>query len=213
MLDIPTQYCESLIGYFLSQPLNVISNVAFLITAFIAYRYLRNRDIKKLYVLTILLGVVGLSSVLWHMTNSHVGDILDTYSIVLFASVAAILLLTKITKSKITTIISFVILLYLAFISERFTLWNGSFPYVVLLIGFLIAGRIYIKRFPTAKAVFIYAFLTFLIAIVLRSLDILICPFVSSGTHFLWHILVALFGYQIILMLAHSDSHTSIAHS
>lgn len=210
MLDIPTQYCESLVGSFLSQPFNVISNVAFLIAAFLAYRYLRNHRITGLFILPILLGVIGISSAWWHISNSNLGDILDSFSIVLFASVAAILLLTQITKSKVAIALSFVILLSSTLITERVTEWNGSLPYIVLLVGFLIGGIVYIKKFPSAKVIFLSAFLTFSIAIVLRSLDILLCPFVPFGTHFFWHILVAGLGSQIILMLTHSKKNRSL---
>ncbi len=206
MLDIPTKYCESLIGYFFPQPLNIISNVAFLIAAFLAYRYLRNHRVSRLYILPILLGIIGIGSAWWHITNSRLGDILDTFSIVLFASVAVLLLLTEIAKSKVVTALSFILLLSLVLITERFAAWNGSLPYVVLLIGFVIIGVIYIKKIPSAKSVFLSAILIFLIAIVFRSVDIILCPCIPFGTHFLWHVLLAGLGYQIILMLANAKN-------
>ncbi|KKU75860.1 MAG: hypothetical protein UY01_C0002G0003 [Candidatus Nomurabacteria bacterium GW2011_GWB1_47_6] len=206
MLDIPTQYCEHIMGHFLSQPLNAISNIAYFLAAFLSYIYLRQHTAPKLYVLPILLGVVGIGSMWWHITNSSIGDILDTYSIALFASVTTLLFLTKITKSKIIAAVSFAALLSFVLMAERFVALNGSLPYVVLLGGFLIAGKIYVKKFPSVKVVFISTSLTFLIAITLRSLDIFLCPILPFGTHFIWHILIAVFGYQIVLMLAHSDS-------
>src|SRR3989344_748627 len=206
MLDIPTQYCESLSGHFLSQPLNAISNVTFLIAAFVAYQYLRQQPATRLYILPILLGVIGIGSAWWHTTNSHVGDILDTFSIGLFVSIVAILLLTQITRSKIVATIYFTLLLASVIITERFPILNDSLPYVILLGGFVIAGIIYIKKFPSAKVIFVSASFTFLTAIIFRSTDILLCPLIPLGTHFLWHVLVAGLGYQIILMLAHAKS-------
>ncbi|MDP9249385.1 MAG: ceramidase, partial [bacterium] len=204
MLDIPTQYCESLIGNILSQPLNAISNVAYFVAAFIAYRYLRQQKATKLFILPALLGVIGIGSAWWHIANSYVGDMLDTYSIALFASVVTIIFLTKITKSKVVVTAFFVVLLFLVFLAETLAVWNGSLPYVVLLGGFLITGIFYKKKFPSTKLIFLSASLTFLAAITVRSVDIILCPYIPTGTHFLWHILVATLGYQIILLIAHA---------
>ena len=98
-MDIPTEYCELFSEYFLSQPLNAISNVAFLIAAWFAYRYLRDRGFKKLYILPTLLTLVGISSAWWHITDSYIGDILDTFSIVALASAVVIFLLARIAMS------------------------------------------------------------------------------------------------------------------
>ena len=130
----------------MSQPLNAISNVTFLIAAFLAYQYLRQQPATRLYILPILLGVIGIGSAWWHTTNSHVGDILDTFSIGLFVSIVAILLLTQITRSKIVATIYFTLLLASVIITERFPILNDSLPYVILLGGFVIAGIIYIKK-------------------------------------------------------------------
>ena len=200
-MDIPTEYCETLTGYVLSQPLNAISNVAFLIAAWFAYKCLQDRGAKRLYVLPILLAFVGISSAWWHITDSHLGDILDTFSIVVFASVAVIILLTRISKSKPAIALSFVALLSLVFTTERSTALNGSLPYVVLLVGLAIAGSIYIRKFPEAKVWLYSSLVTFFVAIVVRSTDIFLCPSIPFGTHFLWHILVAALGYQLIRLL------------
>jgi len=204
-MDMPTEYCESLVGYFLSQPLNVISSTAFLVTAFMSYRYLQKRNLSKLYILPILLGIIGLSSAWWHINNSPIGDILDTFSIVVFASVVAIFLLKRITNSKKQAGLYFAVLLVVGLLAERLEILNASLPYLVLLVGFIIFGMVYVKKFQRARTIFYFALGTFSLAILLRCVDIVLCPTLPQGTHFLWHILVALLGYQLITMLSHSN--------
>ena len=158
ILDIPTQYCESQIEGFLSQPLNTFSNVAFLIAAFLANGKIRNLDVRRHYILPVLLAFVGVCSAWWHITNSQLGNTLDTLSIFIFASIATIQLLSKIATSNVVTVVVFILLLALILITERIAAWNGSLPYVVLLVSFGIGGFIYLKKFALEKGIFISAF-------------------------------------------------------
>src|SRR4051812_39310053 len=101
MLDIPTQHCERLVtGGF--EPLNTISNIGFIIAAVCAFWMLRESKSVIKYVLPIILVSMGLGSALWHATHSTIGDIADTGTIVIFASVITILFLRKIFSPAFT---------------------------------------------------------------------------------------------------------------
>ncbi|MGH7928076.1 MAG: hypothetical protein ACREQV_09795, partial [Candidatus Binatia bacterium] len=97
-------------------------------------------------------------------------------------------------------ILTVIVLLVITLLAEQLPYLNGSLPYLVLLIGFIIGGVFYAKKFPDSRPLIITAAFTFGLTITFRSIDILVCPTVSFGTHFLWHILVATFGYQLILL-------------
>ncbi len=201
MFDVPTQYCERIVGQLSFEPINIISSVAYLVVAVIAYWYLRKRGHTS-PVLPVLLGLIGLGSMWWHITASPLGDIADTLSIAVFASVAAFMLLQAILRSKLAIGGAFLFLLAAILFTESSDVLNGSLPYIVLLAGFVVAGTFYAQKFPSSKFLVVSAVLTFLSAILFRSIDLSVCSYLPIGTHFLWHILVAAFGLQLLMLLS-----------
>lgn len=201
MFDIPTKYCEQLLqlGW---EPINTTTNLAFIFAGLMAFYALRKQQGVIKFVLPTLLTLIGLGSGWWHVGHTHSGDIADTLSILLFASVVGVLLLKKIFQSWAIVIPAFVVLLVVTLFAEQLPYFNGSLPYIVLLIGFIIGGIFYTKKFPESRTLIITAALTFILAIIFRSIDMVVCSELVIGTHFLWHILVATFGYQLIMLTA-----------
>ena len=202
MLDIPTEYCERLSHLLGPEPLNVLSNVAFLLAASFAYRAVRSHELKSV-ALPILLSAVGIASAWWHLFHTRTGDIADTLSIFLFACVAGVLFLYKTFSSKVRVTVFALVTTVLVLGGEQVRWLNGSMPYVVVLLALGLAGMVYAQKFPSKRLSVLLMFSTFLLALTLRSLDSALCSFIPIGTHFLWHILVAFFGYQIILLVVH----------
>ncbi|MBM3206864.1 MAG: hypothetical protein FJZ43_04570 [Candidatus Staskawiczbacteria bacterium] len=201
MFDIPTEYCEQLlqIGW---EPINTISNLAFVIAGIFAFYKLKNEKGVLKFVLPTLLILVGVGSSLWHFSHTHLGDIADTFFILIFASVVSLLFFRKLLHSWTAILLSFFALLGITLFAEQLDYLNGSLPYVVLLIALIVGGIFYGKKFGDSKTLLLTTVAIFGLAIIFRSIDILICPSISFGTHFLWHILVAVLGYQLILLVA-----------
>ncbi len=201
MFDIPTEYCEQLlqIGW---EPINTISNLAFIFAGIFAFYKLRNEKSVLRLILPILLVLVGIGSSWWHISHTHYGDIADTFFILIFASAVSILFFKKLLQSWAIVLLSFFILLGITLFAEQLDYFNGSLPYIVLFIALLIGGIFYTKKFNGSKSLFTTTIVTFGLAIIFRSIDVLVCPSISFGTHFLWHILVAVLGYQLILLVA-----------
>jgi hypothetical protein len=199
MLDTPTKYCEQLLQVSI-EPINTITNIAFICFALLAFYKLRQEPGGIKFILPLLLAFIGFGSAWWHMGHTAAGDIADTLSIVIFASTVSVVLLHKLFASKLKVILAFVPLLVLAFVTEQLPYLNGSLPYVVLLGGLTAFGFLFVKRFPESKALVITSVSTFGLAILFRSLDMQLCSQVTIGTHFLWHLFVALCCYQLILL-------------
>jgi hypothetical protein len=201
MLDIPTEYCEQLlqIGW---EPINTLSNLAFVVAGLTAIYVLRNQKGVLKYILPLLLILVSLGSSWWHISHSYLGDIADTLFILIFASITGIFFLKDSLQFWTAVIFSFVILLIATLFAEQFPYINNSLPYVVLLVGFVIGGVFYVTKYPKYRVLIITAALTFALAIFFRSIDMLVCSEIAIGTHFLWHVLVAVFGYQLIMLTA-----------
>ncbi len=199
MLDTPTEYCEQLLHISI-EPINAVTNVAFILFSLLAFYKLRKEPGASKFILPFLLALIGVGSAWWHMGHTVSGDVADTLSIIFFASTVGALLLYKLFESKTKVILSFVPLLILTLIVEQQPYLNGSLPYVVLLVGFVAFGFLFVRRFPDSKTLVITSVATFGLAILFRSLDMELCSQITIGTHFLWHIFVALLGYELILL-------------
>lgn len=184
------------------EPINTISNLAFVMAGAVAFYILRKQRGLLKFTLPLLLILIGLGSGWWHASHTHYGYIADTFSILIFASVVGVLFLKKIFESWTTVVLAFVALLSTALLTEQLPYLNGSLPYVVLLLGFVIGGVFCAKKFPESRALLITTTFTFALAILFRSTDMLVCSAIAVGTHFMWHFLVAIFGYQLIMLVA-----------
>lgn len=187
-MDIPTQYCEAS-GF---QLINVITSLFFLVFAFIAYKKTR------LKLLPILLVFIGVGSTLWHATALPIGDVLDTLSITIFSVVATYFIFSKVITNKVLVFLSLVALLGISFFLEQVSILNNSLVYIFLLFVLCLFGIFYTQKIPTSKQNIITALLLFAIAIGFRIFDPFFCKYLPIGTHFIWHMLMAFVGYQLI---------------
>lgn len=201
MFDTPTEYCEQLLqtGW---EPVNTISNLAFVIAGVLALYALRNQKGLLKFLLPLLLALIGIGSSWWHITHTYYGGVADIFSIFIFASGVIILFLRKLLQSWAAVLTSFLVLLTLTLSVEQLNYLNGSVPYLILLGGFVLGSIFYARKFNDSRSLVKAAALTFGFAILFRSIDISICSAIYVGTHFLWHILVATFGYQLIMLVA-----------
>jgi hemolysin III len=145
--------------------------------------------------------LVGASSMWWHGHHSQLGDIADTVSILLFASAVALLFFRKLIHSWVRVIVAYCSLLVVTLFAEQLPYLNGSLPYIVLLVGLIIISVVYIKRFNKNKFLLLSSIGVFGLALLFRTLDMASCSLFPIGTHFLWHIFVAIFGYLLILVV------------
>ena len=199
MLDTPTKYCEQLLHMSI-EPINAVTNITFILFALLAFNKLRKEPGILKFIFPSLLALIGVGSAWWHMGHTIGGDIADTLSILLFASTASMILLYKLFETKTKVALAFVPLLILTLAVEQLPHLNGSLSYVVLLGGIIAFGFLFVKKFPDSKILTIASVSTFVLAILFRSLDMELCSKIRIGTHFLWHVLVALLGYQLILL-------------
>src|SRR5262245_34172465 len=91
-------YCERDSPGIWGEPLNAVSNVAFLLASAILITSLarqRPRPPVSVWVLPVLLGVVGLCSLSFHMLANQVTEVLDGGSIALFTAATAAVVLQR----------------------------------------------------------------------------------------------------------------------
>jgi len=190
---VVTTYCERVGNSFWSEPLNALTNAAFLLAAFVLLRRLRRERCAiaqdwDLWLLSLLIGAPGIGSFLWHTLATAWAQWLDVVPILLYISVYLLGFLQRITRLSLTVSLAW-LMLFLAinlgvFLLVPGDILNGSVFYLPSLLVLAIFTR-YQRALVTAAALFA-------LAVVFRSVDRAMCPYFPLGTHFLWHLAISL---------------------
>jgi hypothetical protein len=190
-------YCERLGPGLWAEPLNAVTNLAFLLAAWAAWRMIRRDPVGIAHVLTAILALIGIGSGLFHTFATTGTAMADTLPILLF------------------------ILVYVFAASRDFLGWPASlsgvavlgvFPWVggvtwailqiapglggsaayasVDLLIWLYAGLL-ARRDPAVACNLAIGAAILAVSITARALDEPLCGINPIGTHFLWHILNA----------------------
>ena len=192
-------YCERNSIETFAEPLNAISNVAFVLCGIIFF--LRKGMIKNPLPYSVIL--IGLSSFLFHYIPISFFSTLDVFSILLFVVLYNTLLTKKILnysyfKSALSSFILILLSFLLGILFSKTIISTSSF--YLGLLSYMIYIAFLLKKVSNIKY-FLIAIILFSISLIFRSVDIYLCDFISFGTHFVWHILNSLVIYFLILFL------------
>ncbi|UZD89547.1 ceramidase [Cognatishimia activa] len=185
-------YCERLDPSFWSEPINAITNAAFLIAAI--YMWRRSEGLFLAKLLCIVLFAIGVGSFLFHTFAQTWAGIADVLPIILYILVY-IFAATRDFWNQRAWIAGFAVVLffpYAALLSPLFAQIPGfesssAYGPVPLLI-FTYAFGLRNRAPETAKGLAIGASIVCL-SLFFRSIDEPLCNVLPFGTHFLWHIL------------------------
>lgn len=205
-------YCErALDAAFWAEPLNALSNVAFLIAALMAYADLRTkpaeRGHKTILALIILTMAIGAGSFLFHTLATVWARAADVIPIAVF--VFAYLYVALRWYVRQGRVIAFGVAAAVALAGQAMPPWfNGSFGYAPVLLALWIVGLALWARRHTAMGWVLAAAATFSVSLVFRTLDGGAGCFVHPagatqplfviGTHPVWHILNAAALYLLL---------------
>lgn len=202
-------YCERLDPGFWAEPVNALTNVAFLVAAFVMWRRVRGRDMPLAMAMVWVLTAIGIGSFLFHTFAQPWAGLADTGPILFFillylyaanrhfwglgiwtalAGTAAFLPFAAVTVPLFRMI---------PFIGSS----AGYMPVPVLIAAYAVGLR---HRAPdTARGLGIGAGLLVL-SLAFRTMDEPICAAIPLGTHFLWHLLNGLLlGWMIEVYRRH----------
>lgn len=187
-------YCERTDPSYWSEPVNALTNIAFIIAAFWIWRRVSGRGMPLAEVLCGLLFAVGVGSYLWHTHATAWSGMADVLAIVLFILVyifAANRHYWGLEGVKLWAATG-AFLPYAAVMVPVFAalpFFEISAPYwpVALLIG-IYALALWDKHPATARGLAIGAGLL-CVSLTFRSVDEILCAQIPLGTHFVWHIL------------------------
>lgn len=204
-------YCERGDLSLWSEPLNAVTNLAFLIAALVMWRRLNHAPAPFGRTLTLLLALIGLASGAWHILAQAWTGAADTLSIALFVMVylyAAnrhFIGLGRI-PALLGTIAIIPLMALAGWLLAMLPVTGASAPYwplALLIAGYGLGLR---RRAPETATGLLFGAGLLALSIILRSLDAPLCPILPIGTHFLWHLLNAAMLAWMIEILSRHDA-------
>jgi hypothetical protein len=199
-------YCERTDFSFWSEPINALTNIAFLVVAVIMYR--RSKDVPQAQGLAVVLFLIGLGSFAFHTTATQWGAVADTAPILAFILYFLFLTNRDILRKRwpLNLTLCAVFFPFSAITARIFIDYGmgGSGVYApVVVVLILYAGFTFGTSRKVARGFWEGAcFLA--MSLYLRMLDTGLCTVVPIGTHWAWHLINAiLLGHMIGVYRAH----------
>jgi hypothetical protein len=192
-------YCERVSQALDAEPLNALSNIAFLVAAWAAWR-LQGRRYNPVVgrwvrFLSLWMVVVGIGSAVFHTVATRWAEWADVIPILIFMLSYCWLILTVFFRLGIPLKIAilaafFAATFYLESDEFEYLLWGGAMylPTFAVLGGAALALW---KLHPEFGKTILVALALFVLSFAARTADMPLCGVLPVGTHYFWHILNA----------------------
>lgn len=188
-------YCERLGPGLWAEPLNLVSNAAFLAAALWVWPRTQGQPLAR--ALAVVLALIGMGSALFHSFATPLTGLADVLPILgfilLYLFAAARRLLALRPAAALLVVLAFFPFAALAVPVLHWLLpgLGSSAGYAPIPVLIVIFAALTHRRAPqTARRLVLGAGLLAL-SILARSLDAPLCPVLPLGTHVLWHLLNA----------------------
>jgi hypothetical protein len=211
-------YCERTSAAFWAEPVNAVSNAAFLVAAALVYRLWRRaggRDGPALALVAVI-AVVGIGSFLFHTFADRWSLMADVLPIMAFIYGYFVLAMRRFVGLGLAAAL-LVTGAFFAFNASFETLWrlalgsgaptlNGSIGYLPPAAALIAVGAGLLLRAPRAAlpgldrlaaGSLLTAAGVFALSLTFRTVDNGLCAALPLGTHFLWHVLNAVVLYVL----------------
>lgn len=215
-------YCERLSPAFWAEPVNAVTNLAFIAAAVWVFREARRADAidGALLLLMGLTVLVGIGSFLFHTFATVWAALADVIPITLFIFAYLAVAMRRFVGLPVWGALA-AVPVFMVFswaigegigglVHERF---RGSVSYLPALCALLLVGAFLsaVRRHPAGRWLLGGAAL-FAVSLTFRTLDLPLCGSFPLGTHFLWHVLNgALLGLLIMAVVRHGRSRRAAA--
>ncbi|MEM9975642.1 MAG: ceramidase domain-containing protein [Pseudomonadota bacterium] len=206
-------YCERTDPSYWAEPVNAVTNAAFVIAALIMWQ--RGAGLPLARALAIVLGAIGIGSYLFHTHAQVWSAIADVVPIVVF------ILLYLFVANRIywrmplwlallgtAAFIPYAAALTPAFDALPFFTVSSFYwpvPLLILIYAFLLRARM-----PTTALGLAIGAGILIVSLIARSVDEMLCSAIPLGTHFLWHILNGvMLGWMIEVYVRHERGYSA----
>lgn len=191
-------YCERTDPGLWSEPLNVATNLAFLLAAALLWRQAGRGAGRDTRVLILLIGAVGLGSMAFHTLATRWAALLDigfiAVFVLLFHQRFQVRALGRSNGAANLGVAVFVVLagLFVLATKQLPTLsQNDSESYLAPFLLLLVCARQAAPRWPEAARWLNRAAGLFVASLVCRAIDQPLCAVWPAGTHLGWHLINA----------------------
>ena len=188
-------YCERLDISIWAEPINSVTNAAFILAAI--FMWLRCKNLVEGRILSFLLFSIGCGSFLFHTFAQTWAAILDVAAILIFI-LTYIFIANRsfLAWSKMVSLIGVILFfpyqLLLANILSNIQFFGSSVQYIPVAILIFIYSGLLRKTEPNLSRGLLIGAAILCLSIVFRIIDEPLCSILSVGTHFVWHILNAI---------------------
>lgn len=195
-------YCERTGPEFWAEPLNAVTNAAFLVAAVMAFLAWRKRPADvPVALLIVLTALIGIGSFLFHTVAEGWSAIADTTPIGLFIlGYFALAMRRFFSLSVLWTLVWLAVFIGASILSvplfERVV--GGSAGYMPALVALVFVGTLLASVGKRRGLGLIAAGALFAVSLAFRIMDEPLCASLPIGTHFLWHILNATVLYILL---------------
>jgi len=185
-------YCERTDAAFWSEPLNAVTNAAFLLAAIAAYLiYTRqSRTDPFVAVLIWIAAAVGIGSFLFHSLANRWSALADVIPIGLFIIVYFTCAMRRFVGLRMMGAIAATVIYVVAAIGVAWLaqpVMGSSSGYLPSLLALAGVGLLLRARRHPAGGPMIAGAVLFAVSLAMRMADLPLCQTLPFGTHFLWH--------------------------
>ena len=199
-------YCERTAPGFWNEPLNAVSNGAFLIAAFAAAVYISRaparRDDRPVMILIALVAVIGVGSFLFHTFAQYWAMLADVIPISVFIyAYLGFALRRYFGLGWLVTLATLTVFIAISFTVDALVpadVLNGSVTYLPAVLAlYAVSAALRGRGHPAAGAMLVAA-IVLTASLAFRTIDLPLCAAWTSGTHYVWHSLNALLLYWLM---------------
>ncbi|WP_028925508.1 ceramidase domain-containing protein [Pseudonocardia acaciae] len=196
-------YCERHDPSFWAEPVNALTNAAFLVAAVLLARGLRrgrDRAPRDVSALVVILAVIGVGSFLFHTLATGWAALADTLPIALFMLGFVVVFVHRFAgvRPARAWLAAPAFVLFAAVVAGATAAMRLPGLYAPALLALaLITAWLAVRRDPGRRP-FAVATALFAASLTLRQLDGPLCPHWPLGTHFGWHVLNATVLYLLV---------------
>ncbi|MGV6873567.1 ceramidase domain-containing protein [Pseudochelatococcus sp. B33] len=205
-------YCERTDAGFWSEPINAISNGAFVLVGLFALHRARTGG-ADLWIKVLCLWVVaiGVGSFLFHTFANRWSALADVIPIWTFVAVYVVFTLRRLftlgwaaTGAVLVTGVAVVGLVMRVLPGELGARTNQATQYLPAVLAFVAFAAAFLWTGRPGARLIVAAGLVFALSLFFRSVDLAACDHIPFGTHFLWHLLNAtMLGLLLTAALRH----------
>jgi hypothetical protein len=205
-------YCERMDFTFWGEPLNAITNAAFLIAAFIAWRVAKRegRLDPGIWALIAVLTAIGIGSFLFHTFATRWAAMADVLPILFYILIYIYLATTRFLAlpwwGGVAALVLFVPYAGLVgwAVGAVFGPLNGSVGYIPVPILIAIYAFLIRKSAPQTARGLMIGVAILAVSLTMRTIDEATCAAFPIGTHIFWHIFNGIMlGWMIVVMARH----------